>query len=78
MCLVDIVQHMWHTGEIPQELGWTFMVLIPKGATNTRGIGLLETLCKVVEDLIDTRICASLHCTTSYTGSGPEEGKGFL
>ena len=44
MCLVDIVQHIWSTGEIPQELGWNALVLIPKGSTDTRGIGLLETL----------------------------------
>ena len=36
------------------------MVLIPKGTTDTRVIGLLETLGKVVEVLIDTRLCASL------------------
>ena len=44
ICLVDINQHMWRTGEIPQELGWTVLVLIPKGTTDTWGIGLLETL----------------------------------
>ena len=54
MCLVEIVQHMWRTGEIPQELGWTVLVLIPKGTTYTRDIGLLETLWKVAEALIDT------------------------
>ena len=48
MCLVDIAQHMWSTGEIPQELGLTVLVLIPKGTTNKFGIGLLETLLKVV------------------------------
>ena len=36
------------------------MVLIPKGTTETRGIVLLETLWKVVESLIDTRLLASL------------------
>ena len=60
MYLVDIVHHMWSTGEIPQELGWTVLVLIPKGTTDTRFVGLLETLWKVVEALIDTRLCASL------------------
>ena len=45
MCLVELVQHMWQMGEIPQELVWTVMVLIPKGTTNTRGIGLLEGSC---------------------------------
>ena len=32
------------------------MVLITKGTTNTRGIGLLETMWKVVEALIDTSL----------------------
>ena len=44
LCLVDLLHHMWRPGETPQELGWTIMVLIPKGNTNTRVIGLLETL----------------------------------
>ena len=42
-------------------MGWVVLVLIPKGTTNTRGISLLETLWKVVEFLIDTRLLASLH-----------------
>ena len=54
MCLVEIVQHMWRTGEILQELGWTVLDLITKGTTYTRRIGLLDTLCMVVEALIDT------------------------
>ena len=60
MCLVDLAQHMWCTGDIPQELGWTVLVLIPKGTTDTRGIGLLDTLWKLVEELIDIRLRASL------------------
>ena len=60
LCLVDIVQHMWRTGEIPQELGWTVLVIIPKGTSNTWSIGLIDTLWKVVEALIDTRLRASL------------------
>ena len=54
LCLVDIVQHMWRTGGIPQDLGCTVLVLIPKGATNTQVIGLLETLWKLVGEVIDT------------------------
>ena len=41
-------------------MGWTVLLLIPKGTTYTRGIGLPETLWKVVEALIDTRLRASL------------------
>ena len=60
MFLADIIQHMWHTGEIMYELGWTVLVIIPKGTTYTRGVVLLETLWKVVDALIDTRLCEIL------------------
>ena len=59
-CLVDLVHHMLHTGEIPQDFGQPILVLIPKVTTDTRGTGLLETLWKVVEELIDTRLHAIL------------------
>ena len=60
MQLVEIVQYMWSTRYIMMELGWTILVFIPKGNTYTRGIGLLETLWKVVETIIDTRLHASI------------------
>ena len=60
MYLVEIVQPMWRTGDIPQELGWTLLFLIPKGTTNKWVIGLLETLWKVVEALTDNFLRASL------------------
>ena len=60
MFLVDIVQHIWCTGDIPQELVWTVMVLIPKGTTDTKDIGLLDTLWKVVEVIINICLRASL------------------
>ena len=61
MCMMDVAQHMWQTGEITQAFGWTVLVLIPKGTTDNRGIGLLENIWKVVETLMDTRLRASLH-----------------
>ena len=36
------------------------MVLIPKGNTDTQGIGLLEMLWKVVESIIDTHLWSSI------------------
>ena len=48
MCLADILQHMRRMVEIPQKLGWTILVFIPKGNTDTRGIDTFETLWKVV------------------------------
>ena len=77
LCLVDIVQHMWRTGEIPQELGWTIPVLIPKGTTNTQDIGLLETLWKVVEALIDTRLRSILQLHDVLNGLRSRRGTGI-
>ena len=58
MPLVEIVQYMWITKNIPQELGWTILVLISKGNTDTQGIGILETIWKVVEAIVNTRLQA--------------------
>ena len=69
---------MWRTGEITKDLGCTILVLILKRTTNTRGIGLLETLWKVVESLIDTHLCASLQMHYVFHGFRPEEGQGRL
>ena len=41
ICLVEIIQHMWCTGEIPKEMGCIVLVLISKGTTDIQGIGLL-------------------------------------
>ena len=40
--------------EISRELGWAILFLIPKGNTDTWGIGLLESLWRVVEAIVDT------------------------
>ena len=60
MQLVDIVQYMWSTRDIPRESGWTILVLISKGNTDTQGIGLLKKLWKVLESIIDARLRASI------------------
>ena len=63
-------------GEIPQDLGWTVLVLIPKGTTNIRGIGLLENLWKVVEALINTFSRASLQMHDIIHGFRSGKGTG--
>ena len=74
--LVDLVQHMWRTGKIPQDLGCTILVLITKGTTDTRGIGLLETLWNVVEVMINTRLRASLQIHNVFYGFRTGRGIG--
>ena len=56
MKLVELVQFIWYHVIIPTYMGWTILVLIPKGNADTQGIGILWVLCKVMEAIIDTCI----------------------
>ena len=76
MFLVDLIYHMWRTGEISQELGWTILVLISKLTINRRCIVLLESLIKVMEALIDTCIRASLQMHNVIHGFMDGRGTG--
>ena len=49
---VRLVYEVWRTGHIPQLL-WVIVVLIPKGSSGYRGIGLLEPIWKVIEAIMD-------------------------
>ena len=42
------------------DMGWTILVLIHKGNTDTQGVGLLEYLWEVVEAIIDTHLRSSV------------------
>ena len=52
---VRLIQSIWETGVIPQQLLWVIVVLIPKGGGDYRGIGLLEPIWKVLEAIMDKR-----------------------
>ena len=51
--LTKLVQTVWDEGQIPPQLGWVITVLVPKGGGAYRGIGLLEPIWKVVEQVMD-------------------------
>ena len=51
--LVSLIQVVWLHGKIMQQLTWIIVVLLPKGGGDYRGIGLLETIWKVVERIMD-------------------------
>ena len=53
---VLLIQTIWERGEIPPQMAWIIIVLLPKGGGDFRGIGLLEPAWKVVEILMDTRL----------------------
>ena len=37
-----LIQSIWRTGDIPQQMTWMTMVLLPNGNGEYHGIGLLE------------------------------------
>ena len=45
---------------MPTKLGWMIFFLTPKVNTYTRGVVLLETLWKLVEEIIDNHMRASI------------------
>ena len=55
---VKLMQTIWERGEIPQQMRWMTVVLIPKGGGDFRGIGLLELepFWQSIEILIDRRL----------------------
>lgn len=74
--LVSIVQHAFRTGEIPTELAWSTLVLLPKGSGGHRGIGLLETLWKLISCIIDARIKSAVVFHDSLHGFRANRGTG--
>ena len=56
--LMKLVTVVWETGTIPQQLGWIIVVLIPKDGGDYRGIGLLELIWKIIEQVMDRRLNA--------------------
>ncbi len=70
-----VVQAAWNHGEIPRQLLWIIVVLIPKGREDNRENGLLEPIWKVIEQIIDHRLDAfelhdSLHGCRHKRGTG--------
>jgi hypothetical protein len=79
---LKLVQAVWDHGNIPPQLLWVIVVLIPKGGSNYQGIGLLESMWKVCKRVMDTRLNRiplheSLHgcCDGRGTGTAVMEAK---
>ncbi len=79
---LKLVQAVWDHGDIPPQLLWVIVVLISKGGGDYQGIGLLEPMWKVCEQVIDTRLNRiplhkSLHgcCNGRGTGTSVMEAK---
>ena len=53
---LKLIERLWETGCIPQQVLWIVIVLLPKGCGDYRGIGLLDLIWKVVEAVMDNRL----------------------
>ena len=74
---VELVQVVWTQGIIPRQILWSIVivVLIPKGGGDYQGIGLLESIWKVLEKIMDRRLNAielhdCLHGCRAHSGTG--------
>ena len=71
---------MWETRSIPTEMGWTIIVLIPKGRADTRGIRFIEVVWKLVEAVTDMTIKAAAKFHDMFHGflDGNRDGDGDI
>jgi hypothetical protein len=53
---LKLTQAVWDHGNVPPQLLWVIVVLIPKGCGNYQGIGLLEPMWKICEHVMDMRL----------------------
>ena len=65
--LVDRGNHTWGLG-LMVVLGWTVLVLTPKGSKYDQVVGIMETLWKMVKVTIHSRLCASTHFHDVFHG----------
>ena len=64
--------YAFRTGEIPTEMVWSTVVLLPKDDGGVRGIGLVEVIWKVIVRIIYGRIVTlhdSLHVALGLGGA---------
>jgi hypothetical protein len=64
------------TGNIPEEMTWSILVLIPKSSGGTCGIGLLEILWKVCSSIINNRLQEAITFHDALHGFQPGRGTG--
>jgi Reverse transcriptase (RNA-dependent DNA polymerase) len=72
--LSNLIQHVFATGEIPQRLAFSTLVLLPKPDGGARGIGLLETIWKIIAIIIKDRLADTITFDDSLHGFLPTRG----
>jgi hypothetical protein len=72
--MVELVQHAFETRELPMELPWSVLVLIPKGSGGCRWIDLLEICWKVISKIMDFWMEQGIDFDDSIHGFRAERG----
>ena len=54
--VVDLIQTCFRERQVPTQMSWSTVVLLPKGNGDYQGIGLLEISWKVIGSIINQRI----------------------
>ena len=72
---VKMIQTIWDQGEIPMQMSWMVVVLLPKGGGDFRGIGLLDPFWKVVEKVMVRRL-GTIEFHPCLHGGLPKRGTG--
>jgi len=75
---INLVQTMFETGEIPDAMAFSILVLIPKPeqAGKFRGIGLLEPAWKVISMIINQRLAEAIQFHPAVHGFRNSRGTG--
>jgi hypothetical protein len=73
--IVEFFQAIWNWGEIPEQMSWMIVVLLPKGGGDFRGIGLLDPFWKVVEKVMVCRL-GNIEFHPCLHGGLPKRGTG--
>ena len=82
--VVDLIQLAFREGKLAEEATWKAVVLVTKGKIDYRGIGLVEVMWKLVAEILNFRITASityhdfLHGFRTGRGTGGLEGGGTV
>ena len=74
--VVELVQYVYISGEMPSALPWATLVLIPKTDGSFRGIGLLEVVWKILMRILDARIKGSIQFHDALHGFQSARGTG--
>ncbi len=72
---IELIQTIWDPREIPEQMSWMLIVLLPKGGGDFRGIGLLDPCWKVVEKIMICRL-AAIEFHPCLHGGLPKRGTG--